>query len=103
MEITCLTAHAQLRMAQRNLKLSHIDYVLKYGRRSRGPTVTHYFLGRRDIPLKDRVDSDIARLEGTALVVDPSGQVLITVWRNRQCGASKIRHKRKLTLTRANG
>lgn len=85
-----LTDHAALRCAQRGLSSADLRYVQGHARRYHGWDADYYFLRRIDIPLADR--RDMARLEGTALVVAKDGSI-ITVWRNHRHGLRNIRHK----------
>ncbi len=87
-----VTFHARQRMAQRNLNKEEIRFVLQYGQRYYKEGIIHVFLGARDIP--DDLYNRYGRLEGTVILVSPSGTI-ITVYRNRKDGARKIRRKRK--------
>ena len=92
------SAHALLRMAQRNLSPADVEYVLRHGRRYRRAGVVHYFLGKKDIPKDDARDDAIARLEGTTVLVSPMGKggavEIITAYRNRSA-LRRIRRKAK--------
>lgn len=87
-----LSHHAQIRAAQRCLSNEDIDYILRYGRRYHAADAIFYFLVARDIPKADQ--RMMARLSGTALIVNKERSIIITMWRNRQHGTSKIRRKR---------
>ena len=81
-----LSKHAILRMAQRNISLSDLDYVLEHGERIYRTGVTIYILRRRDILQGDRKMSRITRLEGTVVLTGfmPDGRLeIITVYRNK--------------------
>jgi len=82
-----LSDHAVLRMAQRNLSLSDVNYVICNGRKLRRAGVTHHFLGKRDIPEADVCNSEITRLEGTTILSDfldsKGGVNIITLYRNK--------------------
>jgi hypothetical protein len=82
-----LSDHAVLRMAQRNLSLSDVNYVICNGRKLRRAGVTHHFLGKKDIPDADVCNSEITRLEGATILsdfLDPKGGLkIITLYRNR--------------------
>jgi len=80
MEIT-ITAHAQWRMAQRNIRLADLEYVLCYGRRIHGAGGTHVFLGQWDVPAEDQAGRG-GKLAGTTVVIE--GNTVVTVYRNRQ-------------------
>lgn len=89
------SGHSQLRMAQRNLSESDHDYVLKHGTRLYRFGALFRFLRRKDIPMADRAKPEIARLEGTALVLDSKSGVHLTSWRNRESGFMWIKRKPK--------
>ena len=89
-----VTPHAARRMAQRNVSWEDIRFVLQYGQRTNKAGAIHVFLGTRDIPAG--LGKRYARLEGTTVLVCPmSMATIITVYRNRQDGASRIRRKPK--------
>jgi len=87
-----LSNHAVTRMAQRNLSAEDVEYVLRFGCRVRSGGALHCFLRHDDIPKADRKRAQ--RLEGTTVLMDRSGQSIITVYRNRQ-GLKEIRRKVK--------
>jgi hypothetical protein len=94
-----LTDHAALRLAQRNLRVADIEYVLNHGRRIRNGSAIFIHLGLRDIPVEDQRESRLRRLEGTILVLDPdSGEFLTTAYRNRMHGIRDIKRKQKYRL-----
>ena len=81
-----LTQHAVLRMAQRNISLADLEYVLEHGERVHKTGVTIYVLRKRDILPKDRKKSEITRLEGTVVLTGftPEGNLeIITLYRNK--------------------
>ena len=82
MLINGITEHARQRMAQRNLKEEHIDFVLKYGKVIHNSGAVFVFLGHRNIPAKYKGDDSVAKLEGTTLLMSNSG-ILITPYKNR--------------------
>lgn len=90
-----LTGHAERRMAQRNLSWEDIHIVLMCGQRFHKAGAIFIYLRSRDIPDDLLADNRFARLEGTTIVIsrDDPGQIL-TVYRNRQGGASHIRRKK---------
>lgn len=77
-----LTAHAQLRCAQRNISRRSIEYIVEHGTRIHRTGVTFYILRGRDIPSADRRMDTYAKLEGTVLLVSDDGCVL-TVYRHQ--------------------
>lgn len=77
-----LSNHAVTRMAQRNLSTEDVEYVIQFGFRVRSGGALHYFLRHNDIPAGDRKRAQ--RLEGTTVLMDRSGQNIITVYRNRR-------------------
>lgn len=87
-----LSNHAVTRMAQRNLSTEDVEYVIQFGCRVRSGGALHYFLRHNDIPAGDRKQAQ--RLEGTTVLMDRSGQCIITVYRNRR-GLKVLRQKVK--------
>ena len=96
-----LSTHASTRMAQRNLSLYDIDYVMAYGTMYQRTGVTFYFLGKKDIPEVDRNNSKISRLIGTTILADSQdideGEKIITTYRNK-FALRKILRKTKYEL-----
>jgi len=92
-----LSNHAVTRMAQRNLSAEDVEYVIQFGCRVRSGGALHYFLRYNDIPKSDR--KRVRRLEGTTVLMDRSGQYIITVYRNRR-GLKGIRQKVKWEIER---
>ena len=90
-----LSIHAQERAAQRCLSPEDILYILRHGHRYHVADAIFYFLVGRDVPKIDR--RQMNRLIGTAIIVDKTRSTIITMWRNRQHGARKIRRKRART------
>ena len=87
--------HAIDRMARRDLTEEDIEYVLWYGRKVYCGGALHIFLGSRDMPKGDKRYGQLARLEGTTIVLDSqSGRTVITVYRNRRA-LRGIRRKSK--------
>lgn len=87
-----LSNHAATRMAQRNLSAEDVEYVIQFGCPVRSGGALHYFLRHADIPKADRKRAQ--RLEGTTILMDRSGQFIITVYRNRR-GLKVLRQKVK--------
>lgn len=97
-----LTQHAVLRMAQRNISLRDLEYVLEHGERVYKTGVTIYVLRKRDILQNDRKNSDITRLEGTVVLTGFSQEghlEIITLYRNK-CASRTFRYKPKYDLRR---
>lgn len=90
------THHAYGRGARRNVAPDAVDYVMTHGRALHRTGVTFFFLGRRDIPARDRRASWAARLEGTIVIV-ATGGVVVTVYRDRR-GLRAIARKMKYRL-----
>jgi hypothetical protein len=90
---------AQQRMAQWNLSSSDIAYVIAYGCFFNAPTVMICFLRRCDIPLSDLANGRQAQLEGTAVVLNKDGSIVITVWRDRGSGLQQLRRKQDFKFT----
>jgi hypothetical protein len=81
-----LSQHAILRMAQRNISLGDLEYVLEHGERVHKTGVAIYILRKRDIPQSDRRMAEITRLEGTVVLTSFSenGNLqIITMYRNK--------------------
>ena len=98
--VATLSAHASRRRAQRNLSAEDVQYVYAHGRLHHNGKATFVHLGLRDIPLEDRRDDRLRRLEGTVLVLDPNtGCHLTTAYRNRQRGSRDIRRKLKRSIS----
>jgi hypothetical protein len=84
-------------MAQRNLSLGDLEYVLEHGERVHKTGVTIYILRKRDILQKDRKKSEITRLEGTIVLTgfSQNGNLkVITMYRNKSAFRS-VRCKEK--------
>jgi hypothetical protein len=74
-------------MAQRNVSLQDLEYVLEHGERVYKTGVTFYVLRKRDILQNDRKNSEITRLEGTVVLTSFSqdGHLeIITLYRNKR-------------------
>ena len=81
-----LSKHAVLRIAQRNVSLEDLEYVIEHGKRINTTGITVYMLRKWDIPDDDRNRSEITRLEGTAVLtkVTQEGDLkIITAYRNK--------------------
>ena len=92
-----LTKHAILRMAQRNVSLSDLEYVLEHGDRIYRTGITIYILRMRDILQNDRKNYAITRLQGTVVLTafTQDGRLeIITIYRN-QSARKDIRSKAK--------
>ena len=97
--LASISGHALVRLAQRNLSPSVIDYVFEHGRRVRNGKAVFVHLGKRDIPADDRRLTRFSRLEGTVLVLDAySGCHLTTAYRNRRTGIRDIKRKLKRSI-----
>jgi hypothetical protein len=107
-----LSQHAILRMAQRNISLCDLEYVLEHGERVHRTGAAIYILRKRDIPRSDRKKSEVTRLEGTVVLTSFSKEgnlEIITLYRNKsafrmiQCkvkydARKRYRPNRSLTL-----
>lgn len=85
--------HALRRCAQRNLALDDLHYILLFGKlfHKAGAEIT--YLRECDVPLLDRANSRRMRLVGSAVICSPDGCKIVTAWRNRKNGLSKIKRK----------
>ena len=112
-----LTLHAQRRMAQRNVSLADVRFVLKHGKRFHRAGAVFVHLRGKDIPKEKRHDKNITRLEGTTVVlsrrnvllntliegklaerqettvVSHESPIILTIWRNSQDGLRHIKRK----------
>jgi len=93
-------------MAQRNVSLDDLKYVLEHGERIKTTGITVYILRKRDIPNGDRNRSEITRLEGTVVLTGftHDGHLeIITTYRNKsafkalRCQVKYDRRKRYRT------
>ena len=92
-----LSKHATLRMAQRNISLRDLEYVLKHGEHIYRTGVAIYILRKRDILQRDRKTSKITRLEGTVVLtgfLQDGTREIITIYRNKSAH-KEIRSKAK--------
>jgi hypothetical protein len=92
-----LSKHAVLRMAQRNISIRDLEYVLEHGERVYKTGVTIYILRKRDILIGDRKRSTITRLEGTVVLTGftRDGTLeIITMYRNKNASRT-LRWKKK--------
>ena len=87
------TSHAQHRLPQRNLTADQVEYVIIQGTafHCAGAVIIH--LRRKDVWEFDRVPLEAERLIGTTVVLDPSQAYVLTVYRNRQEGMRRLKHK----------
>ncbi len=85
-----LTHHALERMAQRNLSLADIHFVIRYGQQLHRTGIIFYFLGYNDLAKDMRKQH--ARLEGTIVLMNPKSRKVITAYRDRN-GLRKIKCK----------
>jgi len=85
------TGHAEQRMAQRNVSLQDIRFVLEHGERLHRAGAVFFHLGKCNIPKAQRRRAD--RLEGTVVVLSRDHPVILTVYRNRQGGLGRIKRK----------
>ena len=91
-------------MAQRNVSLDDIKYVLEHGERIHTTGITVYMLRKRDIPHADRNKSEITRLEGTVILTGftQKGDLqIITAYRNKSAFKA-IRSKAKYDCRKRN-
>lgn len=88
-----LTKHAQYRAAQANIKEDQINIVLQFGSFKNKAHALFCFLAKRNLPEQLLHDDYFAKLAGTMLVMDPIGQVITTVYKNKKA-IKKIKHKR---------
>lgn len=94
------TEHAVTRMAQRGLSKGDVEYVVQHGRFAHNAKSQAYFLGKKDIPREDVRNDRYRRLVGTCVLLDPHGEEVITVYRNKNAFRDHLR-KRKYRIRRA--
>lgn len=91
------TDHALLRMAQRNLSLVDVSFVVTHGTRYWRAGALHIVLRYKDIPSSER--RAFTRLDGTVVLLDDAATVVKTVYRGNPKSVGKaIRCKTKLDL-----
>jgi len=88
-----LTEHARKRMAQRNVSMAQICFIVEYGQQTHCAGAIFVTLRRKDIPASLRPQNEFGRLEGTTVVLSRREPVIMTVWRNRRRGLPYIRRK----------
>lgn len=76
------SAHAQIRMTQWNLTKADVLYVIQNGQKFHRHGILFFFLGKKDFPKNDA--RELARLEGTTVLLNPGSRIVITAYRNRQ-------------------
>jgi hypothetical protein len=86
-----LTSHALLRCDQRRISMADIDLVMNYGTRVHNGGALFCFMRKRDIS-GDLQPGLGGRLEGLTVVLDPAGESVITVYRNKR-GLREIKRK----------
>ena len=77
----CPTEHAALRMAQRNLTLEEVWFVIKHGKVSQVGKAREYWLRAKDIPEAFKLNGRWAQLCGTKVIVSHDEPLIITAWR----------------------
>ena len=91
LEKLTFSEHARVRMAQRKLSVTDVEYVVNHGTRYHNAGCLFRFLGKRNISDKEK-----ERLEGSVVLLDSDTEtVVITVYRNRSEAAKDIRRKAK--------
>lgn len=93
-----LSEHTQLRMAQRNLSLDDVRYVLEYAHKLHKAGALIFYLRKKDIPPWDRSNARLSRLAGTAVVAARDGRVIVTTWRNLRSGLHHLKKKPDFSL-----
>ena len=85
--------HARKRMSERGITPAMVDLALRYGRKLRAPQSLYLFLGKRSLEKAKSIPKGMDHLEGLTLVLDPSGEVMITCFKNKNF-PKKIRNKK---------
>ena len=97
LEKLTFSAHALMRMAQRKLSTTDVEYIVNHGTRYHNAGCLFRFLGRKNIHDKEK-----ERLEGSVVLLDSDTEtIVITVYRNRSEAAKDIRCKAKHHLNKA--
>ena len=92
-----ITDHAWLRMAQRNLSLADVSFVVTHGQRYWRAGALHIVLRDKDISATER--RLFGRLDGTVVLLDDAGTIVTTVYRGNPKSIGKtVRCKTKLDL-----
>ncbi len=89
------TDHAEQRMAQRNLSLDDVLFVLKYGKCYHRAGAMFFYLRGKDIPQRNQRDKRISKLEGATVILSRDAPAILTVYRNRDRGLRHIKRKAK--------
>lgn len=87
-----ITQHARKRMGTRAISAGDIELALDFGRRVhlRGAAIAA--IGRREIArFADTVD--LSGLDGVTVVLDPTGTVVVTAYRNRSLRQLRSRRR----------
>lgn len=87
------TQHAGLRQAQRNLSSQDLDMVLLYGETLSCAGAVFFHLRRKDVTCDDTAQLRAERLVGVTVVLDPTQQWVVTVYRNRRRGLWRLKRK----------
>ena len=91
LEKLTFSEHALIRMAQRKLSVTDVEYIVNHGTRYHNAGCLFRFLGKRNI-----FDKEKERLEGSVVLLDSNTETMvITVYRNRAEAAKDIRRKVK--------
>lgn len=69
-------------MAQRNISMSEVGFVIGYGKQSNDKGAVLFHLRKKDIPQELRPDPAISRLEGISVVASKDTGSIITVYRD---------------------
>jgi hypothetical protein len=91
-----ITRHAAQRMAQRNLDLGDLAFVLRFGRCEHRAGAKFYFLAARDLPPGS--EREWSRLVGTTVVIEDE-RFITTVYRHKNA-LHQIKCKAKRNLRR---
>ena len=93
------TDHAEQRMAQRNLSLNDVLFVLKHGKCYHRAGAMFFYLRGKDIPKRRQRDQKISKLEGATVILSRDAPAILTVYRNRDNGLRHIKRKAKYSQT----
>ena len=87
------TEHARRRMAQRNVSIEQVWFILEHGLEVHRAGAILVTLRRKDIPELFRSKDEFTRLDGATVVLSREAPTIMTIWRNRRHGLRHIRAK----------
>ena len=89
-----LTYHARERMAQWNISMADLSFILCYAEIFHVAGAIHYYLRRSDMPSEALKQANLSRLEGTTVIVSREMDKVITVYRSGRNNRKHIARKK---------